>query len=720
VVDSAPESDRLIGEVIASRYRIEARLGDGAMGAVYRARHVKVGRPFAVKVLRPTLLGDDTIRRRFLREAELAGSLDHPNIVGMVDIGETSNGLCYLVMEYAPGATLYDLILEAAPLPVPQVIAIMRQLCDGLAHAHDRGLIHRDFKPENVVIERGDRGERLKIIDFGIAILRDEAMSSSPERLTTTGIVLGTPHYMAPEQALGDLLDHRVDLFALGVMCFEMLTGRPPFDGDGVDVARANVALDTPAMSERAPGRMFDPLLEALTRRLMSKSRDARPASAAAARALIDLIERDRPAAAAELDIVLPEVPPPRPRAATAAPTVPPPIGLGLGHGLGHARTDLDLPIAGGGTVRGHAVSVPIPMHPMQGISGHGAMPPTEAAGHGAMPPMQAAGRGAMSRAQSLRSAIAAAAGARSRAQTTIVTGPRRRRARIAALVIAPIAAFVVAAALVLAVRRPAPAPLAAAQAAAPPQTSLSAPTRSAAQPQTVAPAPSATPSHPEPPATAPSAAQPQTAAPAPDPSTARPPLGSLPSPGPGAAPPPQNSPPVAGPATRPPGAAAPHAGPFAALPRTPAPHTVSRTVHPAPAAPRGLRAPAAPALAAAPSPSPAADAAPGAPTASITAHPAPQGEEEPPAAAGAAPVTATSVAALYADVGQQLRALDQRRRAGGTTDLWRRYTLIRISEALGDPATREEASAVLLELRAQIAQRSDAGCDTAGSNATQ
>ena len=264
-MDLEEDPDSLIGQVVASRYCVEARLGNGAMGTVYRARHIKVGRAFAIKVLHPEFLAEDKARRRFAREAELAGSLHHPNIVSVVDAGETPEGLRYLVMEYVAGSTLFELINQAAPMPAARVISIVRQLCDGLAHAHERGLIHRDFKTENVIVEC-DRGgiDVPKIVDFGIAILRDEAASSSPARLTTAGLVLGTPHYMAPEHATGGAIDHRIDLFALGVMCFEMLTGRPPFDGDGVDVARANLLTDTPIMSVRVPGLEVDPLLEAL------------------------------------------------------------------------------------------------------------------------------------------------------------------------------------------------------------------------------------------------------------------------------------------------------------------------------------------------------------------------------------------------------------------------------------------------------------------------
>jgi serine/threonine-protein kinase len=298
------ERDGLIGEVLASRYRVEVRLGHGATGTVYRARHVEVGRPFAIKILHPRFLGDEWVGRRFAREAKLAGALHHPNVASVVDVGETPDGRRYLVMEYADGETLLDLIEAAAPVPGPRVLWIVRQLCSGLQHAHELGLIHRDFKPENVIIERDRHGtETPRIVDFGIAILCDEAVSSDAERLTTTGLLLGTPHYMAPEHTTGAPIDHRIDLFALGVTCFEMLTGCAPFEGDGVDVARANSLLETPRMSVRVPGLHVDPLLEAFTRKLMMKSRDARPATAQAARELIDLIDRDRPAAAAALGV---------------------------------------------------------------------------------------------------------------------------------------------------------------------------------------------------------------------------------------------------------------------------------------------------------------------------------------------------------------------------------------------------------------------------------
>ncbi|MEO8549050.1 MAG: protein kinase [Kofleriaceae bacterium] len=296
--------DKLIGEVLANRYQIEARLGEGAMGSVYKARHVKVGRPFAVKVLHPRLLEDSKTLQRFEREAELAGRLRHP--IGVVDVGETTDGLRYMVMDFAEGHDLAALLGEA-PMPPARVINLTRQMLEGLYHAHEAGLIHRDFKPENVIVEKDTHGEEVpRIVDFGIAILREGGTSSDGTgRLTTNGLVLGTPHYMAPEQAVDDPIDHRIDLFALGIMIYEMLCGKLPFDGHGAEVAGANLLLDPPLISDRVPYLEVDPLLEALSRRMMAKKRDARPATAKAALAILTLIETDRNAAAAQLNVPL-------------------------------------------------------------------------------------------------------------------------------------------------------------------------------------------------------------------------------------------------------------------------------------------------------------------------------------------------------------------------------------------------------------------------------
>jgi serine/threonine protein kinase len=293
----------LVGQTFADRYLIEERLGSGAMGEVYRARHVKIGKSFAVKVLRTELLEDEKTRQRFDREAELAGTLKHPNIVGVVDVGETPEGVRYMVMELAVGEPLSQLI-GSGPMAAERAIPILRQLCDALNHAHDRGLVHRDFKPDNVIIERRpDGSEYVRIIDFGIAILRAD-LSSDRGRLTTAGVVLGTPHYLAPEQAFGNG-DHRIDLFALGVVSYEMLTGKLPFDGEGAEVARANLTMAAPPMGVRVPFLEVDPLLEAFTLQLMNKAPELRPESGKEAGELLELIERDRAAAAELLGIDL-------------------------------------------------------------------------------------------------------------------------------------------------------------------------------------------------------------------------------------------------------------------------------------------------------------------------------------------------------------------------------------------------------------------------------
>ncbi|HET9620690.1 MAG TPA: protein kinase, partial [Kofleriaceae bacterium] len=296
-------ADRLIGQTLADRYQVLHRLGEGAMGVVYKARHVKVGRTFAVKVLHSRLLQDTKVAQRFDREAELAGRLRHANVVGVVDVGEIDS-LRYMVMDFAEGPDLAQLLAEA-PMPPARIIHLVRQMLEGLYHAHEQGLIHRDFKPENVIVERDTHGSEMpRIVDFGIAILREGGdAADSAGRLTTNGLVLGTPHYMAPEQAVADPIDHRIDLFALGIVVYEMLSGRLPFDGSGAEVARANLLLDPPPIAKRVPHLEVDPLLEAFARKLMAKKPKERPATAKIARELLDLIQHDREAAAVALGL---------------------------------------------------------------------------------------------------------------------------------------------------------------------------------------------------------------------------------------------------------------------------------------------------------------------------------------------------------------------------------------------------------------------------------
>lgn len=289
---SVLEPSDLVGRTLDGRYHVEELLGSGAMGSVFRARHARLSRAFAVKVLHPRWLSHDKTLKRFEREAQLAGKLSHPNVVGVVDVGEV-DGALYMVMELAIGPSLGD-VLGRVPLERERAIRLLRQLCDGLDHAHTQGLIHRDLKPDNVIVETHDGEEVARIVDFGISLLRDPdtGKSSAEGRLTTAGIVLGTPQYMAPELALDRPLDHRIDLFALGVIGYEMLTARMPFDGSGVEVLHSNVSEDAPPFAVRAPGVAADRRLEAFVHKLMARDPAARYPSAAAARDALDRIRQ--------------------------------------------------------------------------------------------------------------------------------------------------------------------------------------------------------------------------------------------------------------------------------------------------------------------------------------------------------------------------------------------------------------------------------------------
>ena len=703
IEDIEADADSLIGQVVASRYRVEARLGHGAMGTVYRARHVKVGRAFAIKVLHSQFLADDKTRRRFAREAELAGSLNHPNIVSVVDAGETPEGLRYLVMEFVDGTTLFDLITEAAPMPAARVLSIVRQLCDGLAHAHERGLIHRDFKTENVIVEAAPNGGDLpKIADFGIAILRDDVASSNPERLTTAGLVLGTPHYMAPEHATGGAIDHRIDLFALGVMCFEMLTGRPPFDGDGVDVARANLLADTPIMCLRVPGLVVDPLLEALTRKLMMKSRDARPPTAAAARGLVDLIARDRAAAAAALDIPFDAMFEP-PRASTALWSGPGAAVPRTVPGMQAARhiitgpmtvepTQLALQpstLTGAPLAGDLATTAPSAPHNAPWATAAAIRAPTEPLPHPALlrqptaPPHHAPPH--HTPAQPYHHAPAPPHHAPAPPHHTpappyhappdhppwLPDETERMRpvsSRRAAVAIAAVATLAVLLALVLATRphrasHSAPAVVATPPAAAPssdpgvdpasppaPMASAPAPTREHAEMTAPAPPPTSKPSE-------------VTASAPPAPSGTRPPRVA-------ARPALPGKPASSGPVTSP--EPAPSSGPSAPSPAPSPPSTDS----------------------------PAASTAPPGPQVALAAPPHVQPSKP------TAQATPASVAQLYASVGKQLKALDQARGSAATADLWLLYLRVRINDVIANPVKCAEADALLHHLDDEVVRR--------------
>jgi eukaryotic-like serine/threonine-protein kinase len=284
-------ADPLIGTVVAEHYRIESVLGEGGIGRVYLAQHTRISRRYAIKVPSGKAAADRTARGRFLREAEAASRIDHPNVVSVIDFGETPAGLLYIVMEYSEGETLGDRLARVGRLPLRNALTTTREIACGLRHAHDRGLIHRDLKPDNVILEKSE--DRARILDFGLALLAD---LGDEQRVTTRGMVVGTPYYMSPEHACGMDVDARTDLFSLGVILYELLAGCMPFDGTPLDVLQRYVHDVPPAFAVRVPGLVVDAEVEVLCRQLLAKHRDKRPASAADVIATIDTIS-DRLAA---------------------------------------------------------------------------------------------------------------------------------------------------------------------------------------------------------------------------------------------------------------------------------------------------------------------------------------------------------------------------------------------------------------------------------------
>jgi serine/threonine-protein kinase len=230
----------VIGRLLGKRYEILERIGGGGMAVVYRARCTYLNRTVAIKVLRPQFTTDEEFVRRFRREAEAAASLSHPNIVSVYDVGQ-EDGTHYIVMEYVAGRTLKDLIRARGPLTMERALRIAAEICEALACAHANRLIHRDIKPHNILLTTDGR---VKVTDFGIA----RAVTAAP--ITHDGIVVGSVHYFSPEQARGGVIGERSDLYALGVVLYEMVTGRVPFDGEtAVAVAMQHVEALIPAPS---------------------------------------------------------------------------------------------------------------------------------------------------------------------------------------------------------------------------------------------------------------------------------------------------------------------------------------------------------------------------------------------------------------------------------------------------------------------------------------
>ncbi|MEM9459422.1 MAG: serine/threonine-protein kinase [Myxococcota bacterium] len=285
MVDPAPPPPEVLlpGTRLGGRYIVGGLIGDGGMAQVYRAQHETIGRAMAIKVLDQSLTIERTVVERFLQEAQAASKIHHENVVEVTDFGETDSGRPFMVMEYLEGEDLADVLARDVAVPWDRTKPIVLQLLAALQAIHDQGVVHRDIKPENIFLtSRMGSDHFVKVFDFGIAkVLRGGNDSQSVRALTIKGQLIGTPPYMSPEQCLGENVDARSDLYTVGIIAYEMLTGHTPFETDNpAKLLRMHVKDPPPPMAEVAPRRPVDPTVEAIIVRALAKDRDERFSSA--------------------------------------------------------------------------------------------------------------------------------------------------------------------------------------------------------------------------------------------------------------------------------------------------------------------------------------------------------------------------------------------------------------------------------------------------------
>ena len=355
------------GTVIRGKYRILSKLGQGGMGTVYKALHVAFDELRALKVINTSMVDDELFLKRFKHEAIITRKLQHPNAVRVDDIDEAEDGRPFIVMEYIEGRSLKALIQEQGAVPVPRVCSIVKQVAAALGASHELGMVHRDIKPENIVLIESPEGEQVKVLDFGIAKVKEaRAKEVSGSTLTGTGVVIGTPQYMSPEQAMGkrgDELDGRSDLYSLGVVMYQLLTGELPFKADTtMSVLLAHLQTPPTPIHEMHPELQVPPGVVAVVMKLLEKSPEQRQSNAEelvreieraekqpvrleqtrvtsspivyspleAAQALAQSLRQDSPKAPVRSSggrpRTSPQAPPPAPEVSPPAPKPPPPV----------------------------------------------------------------------------------------------------------------------------------------------------------------------------------------------------------------------------------------------------------------------------------------------------------------------------------------------------------------------------------------------------------